>query len=383
MSYSYHYLKRNVCYEVAGGYCEDARRAVNALLGRNLPAVLNESEHGIFIYLIPEAENGKADISVAVNERGADDLALIVGGSYLCGISVLRLVDILRLAVDIHALALNAEYVGLLSYSEIGDEHLGVEVQIVVVGVVAVLVGVDVDVVNDLIVVYLGREGYSAVLVGVEVELVRNVELIVDNVAVLVHRVGRNEGNRVRGNYDVNVLDSHVVGALDVDEIIVGLNRAVGNLAYYAIACDIALTPGDITGVLLVVVCVPAILLIVTVLLLEVGGEGGVRIIVDLLCGDGNELGYVVYGGEARTVTEGSRAYGDLLLSANYDLLDVGVAVECGIVDLDYARGHVVVNALYSGGVAVEDVEVLGVENAVRIVSEALVVLGYHDLLES
>ena len=105
----------------------------------------------------------------------------------------------------------------------------------------------------------------------------------------------------VNSNYNVNVLDSNVVCALNENEIIVGFNSSVGNLADNAVITDIALAPGYSFFVVLAVIIFP---FGIAVLLFVIRSKGCVCVIVDFFCRKRNVLGNVEHGVKVRAVTE-------------------------------------------------------------------------------
>ena len=166
--------------------------------------------------------------------------------------------------------------------------------QIVIVGEVALLVSVDVDVVYDLIVIYHSGECHSAKLVCIEIELVGYKDFF-----LIQSLLG------VNGNDYVYVLNSNLVGALDEDEVIVGIYGIVGNVAYNGVVAYVTLTPLCIAGVVCIIASAP-VAAVYSVLMLIVGGKRGACVIVDLLGNGGYVFGNVEYRCKACTVAESS-----------------------------------------------------------------------------
>ena len=358
----------NVGLQVANRQLEGACSTVNDLLGFNDPAVLYKRILRIAVYLIPEAKYRDRKILINV-----DLMVLGVAVIGICtdlnDVSVLCLVDIGSLAVDILAnlidLNLNAEYVGFLGNGQVRDQHVGVKDHIVIIRIVAFLVRIDMNVIDQLRLIHLGREGDSAVFVGVEIELVGNNDI---GVGLLI----------VCGNNYVSTFDCNVIGILDVDQIIVGLNGTVGNVGDGVIRKNFALTPFDLL-VVCECVCLPVAVLI---LVLEVSDQAVVRVVIDLFCHDRYVLGNVVYGLQIGTVTECARTDRDLTRSIDHHLLDAGVSVERGVIDLGHGFGNCVIDSLNTCRVAIQRVIVLGVERAVAVVCKMRVLLSDNDLFQ-
>ena len=358
----------NVGLKVTDRQLEGACSTINDLLAFNDLAVLYKRILLVAVYLIPEAKyrDRKVLVNVDLIVLG---FAVIGICANLDGVSVLCLVDIGSLAVDILAnlvdLNLNAEHIGLLGNGQVRDQHVGVKDHIVIIRIVAFLVRVDMNVIDQLRLVHFGREGDSAIFVGVEIELVGNYDI---GVGLLI----------IRGDDYVSTFDRNVIGILDVDQIIIGLNGTVGNVGYGVIRKNFAFTPFDLL-VGCECECLPVTVLI---LVLEVGDQAVVRVVIDLFCHDRHVLGNVVYGLQIGTVTKCTRTDRDLTRSIYHHLLDAGVAVERGVIDLGYGFGNGVIDSLNTCRVAVQRIIVLGVERAVAVVCKMRVLLSDNDLFQ-
>ena len=165
--------------------------------------------------------------------------------------------------------------------------------KIIIVGEVSLLVGVDVNIVHDLLTACQSREGNSARLVGGKVKFVGN-----QNRAAL-RLTGLNGAYGINRDDHVHTLNRSGIRSLDVKEIIVGFQSAVRHLVNHSVGGNIALAPGRVA-------LVWAPITALTVLKLVVGGKTLAGVVVDLLGGSGNKFGNKVNRIKVRTVAERS-----------------------------------------------------------------------------
>ena len=333
-------------------------------------AVLDQMESGVRAASVPEAEHGDHDIRIFRLQNGIERAVLV----FLRGfhfISVKSEVEISRLAVDITLAAADAENVGLLRQREVGDEHFGIEVEVVIVSKVALLLHVNMDIRADVLTVFQRGEHDLTVPVGIEVELIG------DPTAVTVERIGRDDR--------VSVRDGRAVGCLECDEVIVGFDGAVGNGAHGIKGSDLLFAPSERRGGFSV--RRPAVR---AVLRFEAGRQRVARIIVNLFSRRGNGFGVIVNVRQIGAITEGARADGDCARILHDDLLYARIAVEGGIVDRGYRGGNLIVHALDRRGIAVKRRQDLrsviarrvAVKNAVAVIAEIRVLLRNLDVFQ-
>ena len=292
-------LQRHIGNQISGRYCKCACIFSDCLLSDNCLLTLNKRENRFFVYLIPEAENRNADITIILNGFNTGNNALVVCVGNISSVSIFRFVNVFRLAVDVYALTFNAEHIGFLGDCEVGNEHLLVKVQIVIIGEVAFLMNVNVNIIYDLIVTNCRGEGNSAIFICVKIEFVRSFNKYF--IPIGIRFLGVFEG--IYGNDDISVLNGFVACVFNINEIIVCLYSAVGNFTYNLISSDISLAPGAAKRIVVFVFVAPSF----AVLFFVISGQRSVRVIVDLFCDNRNRRRYVVNRGEVGTVAEGAR----------------------------------------------------------------------------
>ena len=329
--------------------------------GKHL-AALNEGEFGVLTAGIPESHY--LDRYVAVGDlfqRGCRIAVLYRVGKMLV---VKCEIEVGGLAIDIRLLTAHAKHVRLHRHRQICDQHLGIQIQILIVGVVALLLCVDVNKGSQLLVfLYQCGEVDASVLICVQIELVRNARTAF---------VGC-----VRGNDDVDVRQRFRACVLKEDEIIVGLYGVVRDVGNDVVLIRVALAP-DLKRIVTGggVLC-PARARKVR---LKACAKRLGCIVVDLFARCGDAFGDVVDRTEVDTVAKGARADVKLRGRAHYDLLDVGIGEEGGVIDLGDGGGYGVIDALDACGIAVQHALVLGVQHAVAVVEEMLVLRMHCDV---
>ena len=242
------YLNGQILFQVRCRNGKGAVVPVHLCLGRQLRAILNQREHRIRTSRIPETEH--LDGNVLIHRLNGFLLgAVCILYGVRIGLAIKRDIQIRRLAVDILVPTADAIYVGLLRHGQIGDQHIEVDIHILVVSVVAFLLCVNVDHGANGFGPHQRGEIHSAKLIRIEIELVRypyHLLLACFRVVIKVDAVNCDD--------EINVGKCGTIGSLYKQQIVVGLNRIVRHVGHHLVRTDLALAPklflGCVFGIL-------------------------------------------------------------------------------------------------------------------------------------
>ena len=238
--HSHSRLNRLTLGQILRGNGEFAGVTLDLTLGGQYLAILYQLKGGIGAIAVPEAKHGNYNVKICGLGYGDELTALVLLGVFVF-LLIERKVEVCRLAVDVSLAKAYSEDIGLLGKSDVGDKHLPVKIKIVIVGVVALLLRVNVNVASYVNTVCKSGEYHLTVTVRIEMYLVGNPDRGGDLVALSVLRDVFLQ--RIDGYDHVRIGDSGGIGALEGDEIIVGINRSVGDLADRLKGSDIHLAP--------------------------------------------------------------------------------------------------------------------------------------------
>ena len=332
-------------------------------LGGEDLAALQEREFGVLAAGIPEAEHLDRHIAVG-------DLFQLRGlVAVLHGIGEMLVVkcevEIRRLAVDVRFLTAHAEHVRLHCHGEVGDQHIRIQIQILVVGEEAFLLRVNVDVRGDLRFPHHCGEIDASRAIRTQIELVRG------QCAVLFLYIRRDDDVHVRERLGARVFHE--------DEVIVGSHGIVGHLADDRVFIRDALAPRFGGSSLCRGIGAPAL---VGKFLLEARAKRFGGVVIDLFAHRGYGFGDVIDRRQIGAVAKGTRAYGKRLGRADNHLLERGIREECRVIELGDRGGHGVIDALDARGIAVQHVLALGVEHAVAVVHKVRVLCVHLNVFQ-